>query len=171
MHVSCESRMKKAIPSFARIVPGASPFRLAVRRSPIDRYGVFALEDIPAGRKIIEYTGMRFHFLRKKWRKVNALFGTRRIYFFHVTKTWGVEGSIDGSGAELINHSCDPNIKSRIISNHVLYFSKRKITAGEELTVDYRFGADAPRYVCHCGAHNCRGTINVSPPAKRAKPR
>ena len=60
-----------------------------------------------------------------------------------------------------LNHSCEPNIISRIIKGHILYFSKRDIKKGEELTVDYHFAADVEKVPCGCGAANCRGTINL----------
>jgi hypothetical protein len=44
---------------------------------------------------------------------------------------------------------------------HILYWSKRAIRPGEELTVDYRFSSRIERVPCWCGAKNCRGAINV----------
>ena len=163
--------MKKRLPAHARIQPGASPFRLAVRKSKIDRYGVFALEDIPAHRKIIEYTGKRFEYQLKTGQGDRLVSHGRRVYFFAVTKKWGVDGAMGGSGAELINHSCEPNIRERLICYHILYFSKRRIRAGEELTIDYRFLPEHQRHVCHCGAKSCRGTINLLPKSKVARTR
>jgi SET domain-containing protein len=163
--------MKKRLPAFARIQPDASPFRLAVRKSKIDRYGVFALEEIPAHRKIIEYTGKRFEYELKTGKGDRRISHGRRVYFFAVTKKWGVDGAIGGSGAELINHSCDPNIRERLIRYHILYFSSRRIRAGEELTIDYKFRPEHERHVCHCGAKTCRGTINLLPKSKEGKSR
>jgi SET domain-containing protein len=68
---------------------------------------------------------------------------------------------VGGSGAEIINHSCDPNLRSTIRNGHILYISKREIQPGEELTVDYRFSDDIGRVKCSCGARNCRGQINL----------
>jgi uncharacterized protein len=68
---------------------------------------------------------------------------------------------VGGSGAEIINHSCNPNLYSLIFKGHILYMSKREIRRGEELTVDYRFSEKIERMPCHCGAPNCRGTINL----------
>ncbi len=42
-----------------RINAKAARFRLRVGRSKLHRYGVFALEDIPRDRRVIEYTGKR----------------------------------------------------------------------------------------------------------------
>ena len=55
---------------------------------------------------------------------------------------------VGGSGAEYINHSCDPNLKTRKIGQHIFYFSKRPIAAGEELSVDYKFSRSAERVPC-----------------------
>lgn len=38
--------------------------------------------------------------------------------------------------------------------------SKRRIKAGEELTIDYNFSPKVGRVPCHCGSQKCRGTIN-----------
>ena len=66
-----------------------------------------------------------------------------------------------GSGAEIINHSCDPNLYSCIVRGHILYMSKRAIRPGEELTVDYRFSDKIDEVRCRCGSSVCRGTINL----------
>ena len=66
-----------------------------------------------------------------------------------------------GSGAEIINHSCDPNLRSCIVGGHILYMSKRAIRRGEELTVDYRFSDKIEKVRCRCGSSVCRGTINL----------
>ena len=66
-----------------------------------------------------------------------------------------------GSGAEIINHSCEPNLYAWNFKKHILYMSKRLIRPGEELTIDYRFDTMVERVPCLCGATNCRGTINL----------
>ncbi len=50
---------------------------------------------------------------------------------------------------------------ARIVKGHIIYFSKRWIRKGEELTVDYRFDKHVEKVLCSCGSANCRGTINV----------
>jgi hypothetical protein len=47
------------------IGPPQTPFRLAAGRSRIHRLGVFALQTIPAGRKVIEFTGSESTFARR----------------------------------------------------------------------------------------------------------
>ncbi len=117
---------------------------------------MFALEHIPARRKVIEYTGERISRRETRRRSEDDL-----IYLFELNAYWCVDGSVGGSGAELINHCCDPNLYATILKGHILYFSRRPIAPGEELTVDYHFEKKMIRVPCRCGAKNCRGTINL----------
>jgi SET domain-containing protein len=132
-------------------------YRMEIRESRIHRRGVYALENIPGRRKVIEYTGERIS-RRETKRRGNGPF----TYLFTLDEYWTVDGAIGGSGAEIINHSCDPNLRAAILKGHILYISKRPIRAGEELTVDYRFSDKFDKVRCRCGAKACRGVINVS---------
>jgi SET domain-containing protein len=130
-------------------------FRLEIRESKIHRLGVFALEPIPANRKVIEYTGERIGRRETKRR------GSGRFtYLFTLDHYWTLDGAVGGSGAEIINHCCDPNLRTTITYGHILYVSRRAIRPGEELTVDYRFDHDVKRVKCYCGSPQCRGQIN-----------
>jgi uncharacterized protein len=137
-----------------RIDPGYACFKIAIRPSKIHRYGVYAEERIPANRKVIEYTGERLNRKQAKDRDRG-----KYTYLFAVDNYWTLDGAEGGSGAEIINHSCEPNLVSRVIKGHVLYMSRRVIKPGEELTVDYNFSKSNPRTPCSCGAKGCRGTI------------
>jgi uncharacterized protein len=141
-------------------------FKLTVEASPIHRWGVIAGEFIPRGRKVIEYTGERISRVETARR---ARLSTKLNYLFTLDKYWTLDGSVGGSGAEFINHCCEPNCKARITGGHIYYYSKRDIQAGEELTVDYRFDHDVEKVACGCGAPGCRGTINLKRETKRAK--
>jgi SET domain-containing protein len=105
---------------------------------------------------VIEYIGDRISRAETKRRAVGS-----HIYLFELNSYWCVDGSRGGSGAEFINHSCEPNLFSKVIHDHILYVSRTEIAPGEELTVDYRFGKDAPQVPCRCRAARCRGTINL----------
>jgi SET domain-containing protein len=131
-------------------------FKMRLAPSAIHRWGVYAEEPIPAGRKVIEYTGERCNRKETKRRS-----GGKLNYMFTLNSYWALDGSVGGSGAEYINHSCDPNLYARITKDHILYMSRRPIRKGEELTVDYHFDKDVERVPCACGAAACRGTINV----------
>jgi SET domain-containing protein len=132
-------------------------FALTVRPSKIHRWGVYALEDIPKGRKVVEYTGERVSRREAKRRAES-----NEIHcLFTLDKYWYLDGAVGGSGAEYINHCCDPNTESRIVKGHVLYFAIRPIRKGDELTVDYHFGKNQERVECKCGSPKCRGVINL----------
>jgi SET domain-containing protein len=131
-------------------------FRLCVGPSTIHRWGVYAAESIPANRKVIEYTGERISRRETKKRSERPL-----NYIFTLDAYWSIDGSVGGSGAEFINHCCDPNVFSRIVRGHILYYSARPIRKGEELTVDYRFEKHVEKVPCACGSSRCRGTINL----------
>ncbi len=129
-------------------------FRLRVRRSQIHRWGVCAGEAIPPRRKVLEYTGEKINRSEKKRREDSK-------YLFELDSYWTIDGGAGGSGAEFVNHSCNPNLVTRILRGHILYFSRRRIAKGEELTVDYNFDWEDEHVRCACGARRCRGTINV----------
>ena len=140
-----------------RIDPQYSNFALRLAPSRIHRWGVYAGENIPAKRKVIEYTGERISRTETKRRALSADF----VYLFTLDDYWTIDGAVGGSGAEYINHSCQPNLASRIVKGHILYMSLREIKRGEELTVDYRFDKKVERIDCRCGSPGCRGTINL----------
>jgi uncharacterized protein len=131
-------------------------YKMEIRASRIHRYGVYALEDIPPRRKVIEYTGERISRRETKRRGQGPF-----TYLFTLDGYWTIDGAVGGSGAEIINHSCDPNLRAVILKGHILYMSKRPIRAGEELTVDYCFSDKFDAVRCKCGAKACRGVINL----------
>lgn len=149
-------------PATPRIDSQYACFRLRVGPSRIHRWGVFAEEWIPPRHKVIEYTGERISRREAKRRSQRPC-----VYLFELNSYWCVDGAVGGSGAELINHSCDPNLYAVILKGHILYMSKRAIAPGEELTIDYRLDHDADPAPCRCGAPNCRGTINLPKGSRR----
>ena len=138
------------------IDPRHACFRLEIRESRIHHRGVYALEPIPGRRKVIEYTGERISRIETKRRGQGMV-----TYLFSLDDYWTLDGAVGGSGAEIINHSCDPSLRAGVFKGHILYFSNRRIDEGEELTVDYRFSDTIEHVRCCCNSHNCRGTINL----------
>ncbi|MBI4906266.1 MAG: tetratricopeptide repeat protein [Acidobacteria bacterium] len=135
---------------------GKARFQLVTGVSRIHRYGVFAAEEIPAGRLVIEYTGERVSRSEAvhRWNR-------RRTYLVKLDSYWRLDGSVGGSGAELLNHCCEPNTRLGVRQGRVWVISLRRILPGEELTLDYRFPKDSERIPCYCGAATCRGTLNA----------
>jgi SET domain-containing protein len=133
-------------------------FKIQRKTSKIHRWGIYAREFIPARRKVIEYMGEKIN-RRETKRRAEA---SDLIYLFTLDAYWTLDGSVGGSGAQYINHSCEPNLVARIVKGHILYMSLRDIQPGEELTVDYHFDKKVERVVCRCGTPSCRGTINLT---------
>jgi len=136
-----------------RIDPQYCCFRLRLAESKIHRWGVYAAETIPAGRKVMEYKGEKISQAEADRRRHTP-------YLFVLDEDWVLDGGVGGSGAEFVNHSCEPNLVTRIMKKHILYMSRRRIRKGEELTVDYNYDGTDETMRCACGARSCRGTIN-----------
>jgi SET domain-containing protein len=151
--------MSKPTPAkIPAINPEYACFKLALRKSGIHGWGVYAGEPIPAKRKVIEYTGER---ISRRETKRRSEIQNKQIYLFTLDNYWTLDGASGGSGAEYINHCCDPNLTTWITKGHILYMSVRPIKKGEELTVDYHFSKDIEEVPCFCGSAKCRGTINL----------
>lgn len=148
--------------STTRHIPQLDPkftcFKLFVRRSRIERFGVVTGENIPPGKRVIQFTGelITEREARRRARRRFSMRKDARIYTFRLNRRSVLDGSVGGSGAEFINHSCDPNLTTRRIRGQIFLYSFRTIRAGEELTVDYGFRCSHP---CHCGSARCRGTM------------
>ena len=109
--------------------------RLAVRRSGIHGRGVFAREPIPAGTRLIEYTGER----------ITQEEGDRRYpwddavpyhtLLFTVEDDLLVDGGVRGNLSRWINHSCDPNCTS-VIEDRRIYIESIRVTTN--ISGDFR---------------------------------
>jgi SET domain-containing protein len=145
------------LPAIPRIDPRYCCFQLRIGPSAIHRWGIFAEERIPPNRKVIEYTGEKIS-RRESKRRADA---RGDVYLFTLDNYWNIDGAVNGSGAQYINHCCEPNLAARILKGHILYISVREIQPGEELTIDYRFDWKVDKVPCRCGAPRCRGHINL----------
>lgn len=135
--------------------PSKCRFKLRSDESEIHRWGVFAEEDIPARRRVIEYTGEKINAAEVERRSAR-----QHLYLFWTSETRAIDGAFGGSGAEFINHSCDPNLYSIVSRGHIYYVSLRRIEAGEELTVDYNLEDIDEELPCTCGTDGCKKVIN-----------
>ncbi|KAA0701545.1 Histone-lysine N-methyltransferase 2A [Triplophysa tibetana] len=87
-------------------------------------------------------------------------------YMFRIDDYEVVDATMHGNAARFINHSCEPNCFSRVVSvdgqKHIVIFAMRKIYTGEELTYDYKFPIEEPgnKLPCNCGAKKCRKFLN-----------
>ena len=124
--------------------------------SGIHGTGLYARHDLPAGRKIIEYIGRRI----SKGESAR-LCEESNPYIFHINEDYDIDGNVEWNPARFANHSCNPNCEAeQDDDDHIWIYSKRPITAGEELT--YNYGYDLSEYKdnpCECGASDCLGFI------------
>jgi SET domain-containing protein len=104
----------------------------------------------------MEYAGERIN-RREAKRRSNA---RSSVYLYKLDNYWALDGARGGSGAEYVNHSCNPNLIRKIIGGRIYYRSQRQIAPGQELTIDYSLSPSGRTVRCHCGASNCRGTVN-----------
>ena len=148
-----------------------------IRSSPIAGKGAFALRRIPAGKRLIEYTGERVsHDVADARYAEEEAAGNTHTVLFSVDDKIVIDAGVGGNEARFFNHSCDPNCQSNIIRKRVYLETLREIQPGEELTYDYEIpweGESAEnarrKWPCHCGAENCRGTLLLPPPKPRRK--
>jgi len=144
------------------ISPIFAAYPLRIGRSRVHGFGVFAASTIPRRRKVIEYTGERIRrreAIRRLWKLLGPR-GLTKTYMFALNRIWRIDGAAGGSGAERINHSCNPNLFTRKMKGHILLFARRRIRRGEELSFDYRLHPKTVRVPCRCGSSNCRGFLN-----------
>lgn len=147
--------------------------RIVVRRSAIHGRGVFANVDLPAHARLLEYRGERIDSA-EAFRRYGDNSSRGETYLFAVNAHWLIDGSVGGSSARFVNHSCDPNCEAVIWvdidgderRDRVYIESLRLIRKGEELTFDYALGlshgideTDRERWRCRCAAVQCRGTL------------
>jgi len=91
--------------------------------------GLFAINPIPKGHRLIEYTGPLIPN-----EEVEKRVGK---YFFGVNSKWSVDGSPRTNIARYINHSCRPNAEAIVSGKRIWIWSKKRIRPGEEITYDY----------------------------------
>jgi uncharacterized protein len=129
-----------------RLNPKLANFKLCIGRSRIERYGVFAGEAIPARKRVIQYTGERIRVREALRRAIKMLWAGKagRIYTVRLNRRWKIDGSVGGSGAESINHSCKPNLTMRKIHGQIFLYSFKKSGREKSLLLTTAFGVPRP---------------------------
>ena len=135
--------------------------RIEVRESGVHGHGVYAMESIPKGTRIIEYTGQRV-----SWEGAPNDENDPHTFNFGLDNGEVINPEIGGNDARWINHSCDPNCEAIEEDDRIFIDALRDIQAGEELFYDYALEIDEPiteeskkKFACHCRSPNCRGTM------------
>ena len=130
-----------------------------VKKSNIDKKGLYASKNIKSEVKIIDYIGK---IITKKEAQKNSKFDNKKdIYLFNINEKYDLDGDFKWNAARLINHSCSPNCEVEGKGLKLWIASIKEIKKGEELTYDYGFGYDADykQFPCKCGSMNCVGYI------------
>tara|TARA_B100000287_G_C20642912_1_gene784163 strand:- start:52 stop:525 length:474 start_codon:yes stop_codon:yes gene_type:complete len=131
-----------------------------VKKSNIDKRGLYASQNIKTGEKIIEYIG---RLISKKEAETNSKFDNKKdIYLFNINEKWDLDGDYRWNTARLINHSCNPNCEVEGKGLKLWIVAIKDIKKGEELSYDYGFSyskEDLKNFVCRCGSKKCCGYI------------
>jgi SET domain-containing protein len=146
---------------------GADPsYPFAIRQSPIQGLGAFATRRIPAGTRLIEYSGERLTPAQADARYPDVDSERHHTFLFAIDDDIVIDAAVGGNEARFINHSCDPNCDAVIDGGRIWIETIRDVEPGEELAYDYAYvleerhtPAAKRRYPCTCGARNCRRTI------------
>jgi len=138
-----------------------------VRRSAIHGRGVFAIDAIARGERIIEYKGQRCSWDAAMERPDSDPDDPAHTFLFELEDGRVIDARVRGNAARWINHSCAPNcITFEDDNGRVFIEARRAIKPGEELSYDYRLIVDGrmskkerESYACRCGKRSCRGTL------------
>ena len=173
-----KSKSAKAVERGAAKLAAKAALLIKVRRSKVHGQGVFALQRIRKGTRIIEYVGDRISHARANRRYDDHDENDNHTFLFAVDRNVVIDATVGGNDSRFINHSCDPNCESNIETRRVFVDAIRTIEPGEELNYDYQIGRerdDPPNvdviYACRCGAQSFRGTMLWPPkrPLARTK--
>ena len=150
-----------------------SKHKIERRQSSIHGNGVFAIEPIAKGERIVRYKGkLRTH------EEVDAEYGDvdedGHTFLFTLNDDYVIDANVEGNIARWINYSCEPNAEAVLEENNngkshkdkVYIEAIRDIKAGEELSYNYGIVLDEPHtpalkklWACHCGSPKCTGTM------------
>lgn len=146
---------------------GGTGRRIQVRRSGVHGKGVFALQPIAAGQRVIEYTGEVISWPEAQRRHPHDPADPHHTFFFHIDEQHVIDAKVGGNAARWINHACDPNCEAEETPEGRIFIKAlRDLQPGEELFYDYGLVIDERltrtlkrQYACRCGSPDCRGTM------------
>ena len=130
-----------------------------IKKSKIDKNGLYANCNIKSGTRIIEYKGK---IISVKQSENDPKFDNNKaIYLFNLNKRYDLDGAYNFNIARLINHSCNPNCEVFGKGLKVWVYAMKNIKKGEELSYDYGFSFDENfrQFPCNCRSKNCVGYI------------
>jgi SET domain-containing protein len=149
---------------------GTAGKRTYFEKSPIQGYGLFALEAICTGELICEYTGQLIRMKVADLREARSdRRGFQHTYMFRLSDTSVIDATARGSNARFLNCSCEPNCRAEIIRikgvDRVAFFAVKSIKAHDEITFDFQMELEEnPEkwQPCSCNAKRCNKYMNWS---------
>jgi uncharacterized protein len=140
--------------------------RIQVRKSGIHGKGVFALQKIAAGTRLIEYTGEIIGWPEALKRHPHDPLDPHHTFFFTIDGGRVIDAKVGGNASRWINHACEPNCQAQTEGDRVFIEALSDLSPGEELFYDYGLVIDErytkklkKEYECRCGSPVCRHTM------------
>lgn len=130
-------------------------YPVKVAKSKIAGKGAYALQTIPAKKKIGDLGGVIIT-MKEAMKLIKNL---KVINLVELDNDLALNASANPNDMRFINHSCDPNTYLRVMKNRVEFYALKKIKKGQELSCDYGETHHEGTLPCRCGAKNCRGFI------------
>lgn len=110
--------------------------KLEIRKSKISGLGLFTLEDISWGERIIEYSGEKIS--KKEGNRRKKFYeGIGVSYLFNLNEKYDIDGLVGGNESRFINHSKNFNCVVIKDKDRIFFHAYDYIKNGEELTFDY----------------------------------
>ena len=137
------------------------------KKSHVHGSGLFTVQNIKKGTKIIEYIGDKVTKKEgdkradKQIKKYKRNKNNGMVYIFELNKLYDIDGSVAYNHAKLINHSCNPNCEVEIINNEIWISAIKNIKKYTELSYNYGYSYDTDYvdHICKCGSSKCVGYI------------
>ena len=137
------------------------------KKSHVHGSGLFTVQNIKKGTKIIEYIGDKVTKKEgdkradKQIKKYKRNKNNGMVYIFELNKLYDIDGSVAYNHAKLINHSCNPNCEVEIINNEIWISAIKNKKKNNELSYNYGYSYDTDYvdHICKCGSSKCVGYI------------
>ncbi|WP_144107908.1 SET domain-containing protein [Paraburkholderia sp. BCC1886] len=139
--------------------------RVVVRRSSIHGKGVFAMQPLGPGERVLEYKGeiTAWRVAVRRHRREGVAGHT---FLFGLSDGTVIDGSRGGNSARWLNHACVPNCETIEEAGRIFIHTLRAIEVGEELLIEYLLETELPlddevrsQYACRCSAAACRQSM------------
>ena len=137
------------------------------RREQGKGWGLITVNGVNSGDLVTEYAGEIIDESTKRdrldeWARDHP--NDPNFYIMQLETGWYIDARVKGNLSRFINHSCDPNchLEPVNVAGHVrvAIYATRNLPPGGFLSYDYQFDTNqGEKFVCRCGAKNCRGTM------------